>query len=62
MNDAPIGLRIERGAPLPNYQHTYPNTDDGLEQANADMERIREYVTKWEDWTPPKRKPIKEIL
>jgi hypothetical protein len=43
-NGCPIGPRIQRGEPLPNYRHTY-----GLEEqaeAEADMERVRKYIER----------------
>ena len=41
-NGAPIGPRLERGTPLPTYQHTYAL--DERPQAEADAERIRKYI------------------
>lgn len=42
-NGCPVGPRLERGTPLPPYQHTYALEERS--EAEADMERIREYVT-----------------
>lgn len=41
-NESPIGPRLERGTPLPPYRHTYPLEERA--QAEADMEKVREYV------------------
>lgn len=43
-NGCPIGPRLERGTPLPPYQHTYALEE--REQAEADMRRVREYVER----------------
>ena len=41
-NGAPVGPRLERGTPLPAYQHTYALEE--RPQAEADAERIRKYI------------------
>ena len=41
-NACPIGPRLERGTPLPPYQHTYALEE--RPQAEADAERIRKYI------------------
>jgi hypothetical protein len=41
-NACPIGPRLERGVPLPPYQHTYAMEE--RPQAEADAERIRKYI------------------
>ena len=41
-NGAPVGPRLERGTPLPPYQHTYALEE--RPQAEADAERIRKYI------------------
>ena len=44
VNGCPIGPRIQRLEPLPNYRHTY-----GLEEqaeAQADMEKVRKYIER----------------
>jgi len=44
LNDCPIGPRIERGEPLPNYRHTYALGEQA--EAEADMERVRKYIER----------------
>jgi len=46
LNGCPIGPRIQRGEPLPKYQHTYNNTPDGLREAKKDMDEIQAYITR----------------
>jgi hypothetical protein len=46
MNDCPIGLRLERGDPLPVYQHTYDDTPEGRALAEHDLEKIKNYVER----------------
>lgn len=46
MNDCPVGLRLERGDPLPVYQHTYDDTADGRALAEQHLERLVEYVKR----------------
>ncbi len=41
-NACPIGPRLERGVPLPPYQHTYALEE--RQQAEADAERVRKYI------------------
>ena len=41
-NGAPIGPRLERGTPLPTYQHTYALEE--RPQAEADAEHVRKYI------------------
>ena len=43
-NGAPIGPRLERGTPLPPYQHTYALEE--RPQAEADLEQVRDYVQR----------------
>ena len=43
-NGCPIGPRLERGTPMPAYQHTYALEE--RDQAEADMRRVREYVDR----------------
>ncbi|MCX6964751.1 MAG: hypothetical protein NTW41_05310 [Verrucomicrobia bacterium] len=43
-NACPIGPRLERGTPMPAYQHTYALEE--RDQAEADMRRVREYVER----------------
>ncbi len=45
-NDCPIGPRLERATPLPKYQHTYADTDEGRAQAQQDMEKMHEYIQR----------------
>lgn len=42
----PVGPRLERGEPLPSHQASYPNTPEGLAQAEHDMGRIEEYIAR----------------
>lgn len=46
LNGCPIGPRIQRGEPLPKYQHTYNNTPEGLLEAKKDMSEIQAYITR----------------
>jgi hypothetical protein len=41
-NACPIGPRLERGVPLPLYQHTYALEE--RQQAEADAELVRKYI------------------
>ena len=43
-NGCPIGPRLERGTPMPAYQHTYALEE--RDQAEADLARVREYVER----------------
>jgi len=52
-NGCPIGPRLERGTPLPPYQHTYALEE--REQAEADLARVREYLIEAEA-NPRKKK------
>ena len=45
-NGCPVGMRLYRGKPMPNYTHTYSNTPEGLKQAQNDMNAIEVYVTE----------------
>jgi len=40
----PVGARLERGAPLPQYQQSYTDTPEGREQAMQDMEFLQRYI------------------
>ena len=44
LNDCPIGPRIQRLEPLPNYRHTYALAEQA--EAEADMERVRKYIER----------------
>jgi hypothetical protein len=44
LNGCPIGPRIQRGEPLPNYRHTYALEEQA--EAQADMERVRKYIER----------------
>jgi hypothetical protein len=44
LNDCPIGPRIQRLEPLPNYRHTYSLAEQA--EAEADMERVRKYIER----------------
>jgi len=46
MNECPIGLRLERGDPLPVYQHTYDDTPEGRALAEQHLEKIVDYVRR----------------
>jgi hypothetical protein len=52
-NACPIGPRLERGTPMPAYQHTYALEE--RDQAEADLARVREYLVDAE-LNPRKRK------
>lgn len=55
-NECAIGPRLSRGTPMPEYQPSYPMTNDGLSAAQADMQRIQKYVTDWEAKMKGKKK------
>jgi hypothetical protein len=44
LNGCPIGPRIQRAEPLPNYRHTYALAEQA--EAEADMERVRKYIER----------------
>lgn len=44
-NGCPVGPRLQRGKPMPPYTHTYSMTEEGLKQAQNDMNAIEVYVT-----------------
>ena len=46
MNECPVGLRLERGDPLPVYQHTYDDSPEGRALAETHLERISDYVRR----------------
>lgn len=46
MNECPVGLRLERGDPLPVYQHTYDDSPEGRALAETHLERIEDYVRR----------------
>ena len=46
-NDCPVGLRLQRKAPLPNYDSTYDNTDDGMKKAKKDMAALQKYIDEY---------------
>jgi hypothetical protein len=41
---------------MPNYQPSYPMTDEGLTNAQDDMQRIEKYVTDWDIKVKGKKK------
>jgi hypothetical protein len=41
---------------MPNYQPSYPMTDEGLTNAQDDMQRIETYVTDWDNKMKGKKK------
>lgn len=45
-NGCPVGPRLSRGNPMPSYAYTYSMTEDGLKQAQNDMNAIEVYVTE----------------
>ena len=45
-NGCPVGMRLYRGKPMPNYTHTYSNTPEGLKQAQNDMKALEAYVVE----------------
>ena len=53
-NSCPIGPRIQRGEPLPPYQHTYALKE--ARQAKADMEKVRKYIERNHNKTMKGRK------
>jgi hypothetical protein len=44
LNGCPIGPRIQRAEPLPNYRHTYALKEQA--EAEADMEKVRKYIER----------------
>jgi hypothetical protein len=46
MNECPIGLRLQKEEPLPVYQHTYDDSEDGRALALHHLEKIRSYVER----------------
>jgi hypothetical protein len=42
----PVGPRLERGAPLPKYRSSYPDSPEGRAEASADMAEIDKYIEK----------------
>ena len=46
MNECPIGLRLQKDEPLPVYQHTYDDTEDGRALAQQHLEKIKNYVER----------------
>jgi hypothetical protein len=55
MNDCPIGLRLERGDPLPVYQHTYDDSPEGRALAETHLERISDYVRRHHKSSKPSK-------
>ena len=45
-NGCPVGPRLSRGNPMPPYAYTYSMTEDGLKQAQNDMNAIEVYVAE----------------
>jgi hypothetical protein len=45
-NGCPVGMRLYRGKPMPDYAHTYSNTPEGLKQAQNDMKALEAYVAE----------------
>jgi hypothetical protein len=41
---------------MPDYQASYPMTDEGLTNAQADMQRIEKYVIDWDNKMKGKKK------
>jgi hypothetical protein len=54
-NGCAVGSRLCRDKPFPRYQNTYDDTPEGRSQAVEDMERIKQYVTDYEQ-NPASRK------
>jgi len=46
MNECPIGLRLQKDEPLPVYQHTYDDTEDGRALAIYHLGKIKNYVER----------------
>ena len=55
-NDCAIGPRLSRGTPMPDYQPSYPMTQEGLLNAQDDMHRIEKYVIDWDNKMKGKKK------
>ena len=55
MNDCPIGLRLERGDPLPVYQHTYDDSPEGRALAETHKEGIENYVRRHNKISKPSK-------
>jgi hypothetical protein len=46
VNDCPIGLRLQKDEPLPVYQHSYDDSEDGRALALHHLEKIKSYVER----------------
>jgi hypothetical protein len=58
MNECPIGIRLQKEEPLPAYQHTYDDTEDGRALALYHLEKIQNYVERHRDVGNSKKKGI----
>jgi hypothetical protein len=47
IDGCPVGPRLQRKEPLPDYQHTYDYTPTGIKQAENDMSNIQAYIDKY---------------
>jgi hypothetical protein len=39
---------LQRDKPFPRYELSYPDTPEGREKAEADLERIKKYVESYD--------------
>jgi hypothetical protein len=46
-NEVAVGPRLHRDKPFPRYELSYPDTPEGREKAEADLERIKKYVESY---------------
>jgi hypothetical protein len=47
-NGCAVGSRLCRDKPFPKYQNSYDDTPEGRSQAVEDMQKIKQYVTDYE--------------
>jgi len=47
-NGVAVGPRLHRDKPFPRYELSYPDTPEGREKAEADLERIKKYVESYD--------------
>jgi hypothetical protein len=47
-NGVAVGPRLHRDKPFPRYELSYPDTPEGRENAEADLERIKKYVESYD--------------
>jgi hypothetical protein len=58
INECPIGMRLQKEEPLPVYQHTYDDNEDGRALALYHLEKIQNYVERHRDVGNSKNKSV----